>query len=351
MKLFVCCLLAGLCVQTASAQSYTISGKLEGLKNDTVFLVTAEKRNGPRDTAFTIAKNGAFSFKGQTKEVKMTTLMPTSLRSRKFFNFYLEPGKIKLEGDLEKMDYIRANGTYNNDLQTQSRQKEEKQYALMQQFRDEKKADEASRLYDEIWADKRDFIRKHPKSYVSLINLWVLQSRVPLDTTKALFALLPPNLKQTDYGQHINEQLVARERVRIGKEAPAFEAVDVNGNKLSLASLRGKYVLLDFWASWCVPCRAENPHVVAAYEQFKDKGFTVVSVSLDHDKAKWIEAIAKDQLNWTHISELKASQEPVAKLYGIQAIPDNFLVAPDGRIVAAQLRGEVLKTTLAQFIK
>jgi alkyl hydroperoxide reductase subunit AhpC len=90
---------------------------------------------------------------------------------------------------------------------------------------------------------------------------------------------------------------------------------------------------------------------VAAYEQFKEKGFTVVSVSLDHDRTKWVEAIAKDQLNWAHISELKASQDTVVRLYGIQAIPDNFLVAPDGRIVAAQLRGDALKTTLAQFIK
>ena len=111
MKLFVCCLTAGLFAQTASAQSYTISGKLEGVKNDTVFLLVAKSGAASRDTLHTVAKNGVFTFKGKTAGTSMASLIPTSLRARKSFNFYLEPGKIKLEGNTENLEYVRANGT------------------------------------------------------------------------------------------------------------------------------------------------------------------------------------------------------------------------------------------------
>lgn len=137
----------------------------------------------------------------------------------------------------------------------------------------------------------------------------------------------------------------------VGKEAPSFELPAVDGKILSLASLRGKYVLVDFWASWCKPCRMENPNVVAAYQRFKDKNFTVLGVSLDKDKDNWVKAIKDDRLDWPHVSDLKQWGSIVVPLYQIDGIPFNVLIDPNGKIIAKGLRGEELQSRLAELLK
>ncbi len=137
-----------------------------------------------------------------------------------------------------------------------------------------------------------------------------------------------------------------------GTELPDIEMTDANGNILKLSSLRGKYVLVDFWASWCGPCRAENPNIVKTYNEYKDKGFTVYSVSLDTDKDKWLKAIQKDQLTWKyHVSELKGWESKVVQQFGIEAIPANYLIDKQGKIIASDLRGAELDNILKQTIK
>lgn len=137
----------------------------------------------------------------------------------------------------------------------------------------------------------------------------------------------------------------------LNRQAPDLTMPDLNGKPVSISNFKGKYVLVDFWASWCGPCRQENPNVVAAYNEFKDKNFTILGVSLDEDKAAWKQAIAKDQLNWTHISDLKQWESAAVPAYGIEGIPFNVLLDPTGKIIASSLRGEELSMKLAEVLK
>lgn len=199
----------------------------------------------------------------------------------------------------------------------------------------------------------KTFILTNTDSYLSLLALNSVGGPSP-DPTELdpLYNSLSDRLKGTEAARVFKKALDALRNTAIGVAAPDFTQADANGAQVTLSSFKGKYVLIDFWASWCGPCRQENPNVVKAYNKYKDKNFTIIGVSLDKadGKANWLAAIKNDGLSWTQVSDLKFWNNQVATLYGINAIPANFLIGPDGKIIAKNLRGIDLENKLEELL-
>jgi len=215
----------------------------------------------------------------------------------------------------------------------------------------------------------KNFINQHPASLASLL---VINQKFGLNvlfsekTDFAYFEKLdnglmqayPNNINTLDHHQRVSnfktsltEEKLKENRLDIGAIAPDFSLPNASGNPVALSSLRGKVVLLDFWASWCGPCRRELPNLVKAYKKFKAKGFEIYGVSLDKEKEAWLNAIQSDKLTWTQVSDLKFWESPAARLYNISAIPASYLLDRDGKIIAKNLRGNELETKLKDILK
>lgn len=198
-----------------------------------------------------------------------------------------------------------------------------------------------------------DFIRKNPNTFMSLLLLpEIAEYSQNYKLIDSIYNLLGSDIKKMPSAKIISDKFQRERTLSIGAVAPEFSQANVDGRQVRLSEFRGKYVLLDFWASWCGPCRQENPNVVKVYNQFKDKNFTVLGISLDRPGAKsaWLKAIEDDKLTWTHVSDLNFWKNEVAVMYNVTGIPQNFLLDPEGKIVAKNLRGEQLEAALDQIL-
>ena len=210
-------------------------------------------------------------------------------------------------------------------------------------------------IADQDKVNKKELVKQNPNSIVSVMVMQdMLNTRMySASELRELFDNLSPEVKQTSLAQSLDQNLKNLSRTDVGNKAPDFSAPTPEGNELALKDALGEVTLVDFWASWCKPCRVENPNIVKVYEKYHDKGFNILQVSLDRpgQKEKWIEAIEEDNLgDWNHVSNLMFWQDPIAAQYGVRAIPAAFLLDSEGNIVAKNLRGDDLEEKVAELL-
>jgi thiol-disulfide isomerase/thioredoxin len=365
------------CSKVADGE-YLITGNAKGVPNGKMVILKKKNDYGiVVNVDSTKVKDGKFELKGKVKEPSMFALFIKDLQQP--IPFILETGEIEVKVDKDSIWKSEIGGTYNNEefqkfntkmntVQKKLVDYQNKNFQKLmeaQQKKDNLAIENLKKGYNDIQKEMDDFMVKYPEeNNESFISLLLLQGqfnspKFNLDNFKKTFNKLDSSLKSTKIGKEIDAKLkaidsnnkVKPEAALIGKMAPDFSGKTPQGTVVSLKQSLGKITIIDFWASWCGPCRKENPNVVALYNELHSKGLNIVGVSLDDDSSKWNDAIAKDKITWTQVSNLKGwDQDPIAKLYKVEQIPTTFILDGSGIIVARDLRGEELRTKITQLL-
>lgn len=349
---------------------YTLTGTVKGLANGKMVLL--EKQDevlGIVAVDSVKIENEKFSFKGKTLEPSIHFIQVQDIQGK--LAFILENGKINLTIYKDSVAKSKIGGTKNNedlqnfnstamkvqkkmqDFQAENMQKMQDAQANNDETTMNALMDEFGKIQEEIITLTTNFPEKNPKSFLSVLFLDNMfnQPDVDIEKIKTVYSKLDASLKTTKPGKSIKNKIDNFKSVAIGSIAPEFSAPNPDGKIISLKESLGKVTIIDFWASWCGPCRKENPSVVALYNEFHPKGLNIIGVSLDKDAGKWKEAISKDNLTWNHISNLKFWSDPIAELYSVKSIPATFILDANGKIIARDLRGAELRAKIAELLK
>ncbi|TXH23246.1 MAG: AhpC/TSA family protein [Chitinophagaceae bacterium] len=354
--------------------SFKIEGDLTAFKKPSrLFINYNNGTNGITDSV--VLKNGKFVFKGKINRPQFAVLTvypllgdgPETMAWQQKMTldnctFYIDKGVVSIKGRNLATAVIKGGSTQKEYQRLQDQlagfNREMKLYQeqlpALRARKDEKAEKEVFSKIREIRVKmnqiEEDFIPDHLDSYVTYDMINQKAVVINPDTFEPIFNKLSERLRTSDEGKALQERINIAKRTNIGKTIMDFTQNDVNGKPFTLSSLKGKYILLDFWASWCGPCRSESPFILDVYNKYKNKNFEVVAVSLDDDRDKWVKAIAQDGMPWIQLSDLAGVKNKVAVQYGVRAIPQNFLISPDGIIVAKDLRGEEIEKKLTELI-
>ncbi|MGI9139279.1 MAG: redoxin domain-containing protein [Sediminibacterium sp.] len=379
MKKFIVLSLVLLSTVAQSQKQYTITGDVSKVKETVSKVYLSYYFNGVSKQDSAVVTDGKFILKGTVVEPVLGNLravykVDTSLKTKRMISYkkdvtplYLENAAIQLtsvdsfanaaiKGSKSHLEY--------NKLKLFTKPVSDKMEALSATYNElYKKKDEAGmkkldeeydKLDAEMKAKQKEYVLANLNSPIVMYAFGNFAGySIKADEVEPLFLKIPLNVRNSVKGKEMADKIDIAKKTGIGKPAIQFTQNDTAGIPVSLASFKGKYVLVDFWASWCGPCRQENPNVVAAFAKYNAKGFTVLGVSLDQPtgKERWMEAIHKDNLTWTQVSDLKYWKNEVAVMYGVQAIPQNYLIDPQGVIIGKDLRGDALNSKLAELFK
>jgi peroxiredoxin len=379
MKKFIVLSLVLLATAAQSQKQYTLTGDVSKVKETVSKVYLSYYFNGVSTQDSAVVTDGKFVFKGTVAEPILGNLraaykVDTSVKTKRMVSYKKDVTPIYLENSAIQLSSIDsfANATIKgskahleyNKLKAFTKPVSDKMEALSATYNElYKKKDEAGMKKLDAEYDKVDAeMKAKQKEYVlanlnSPIVMYAFGNfagySINADEVEPLFLKIPIAVRNSTKGKEMAGKIDIAKKTGIGKPAIQFTQNDTAGIPVSLASFKGKYVLVDFWASWCGPCRQENPNVVAAFNKYSPKGFTVLGVSLDQPtgKERWMEAIHKDNLTWTQVSDLKYWKNEVAVMYGVNAIPQNYLIDDQGIIIGKDLRGDALNAKLAELFK
>ncbi len=329
--------------QIKAEDGFLINGFIEGFPDGTVLKML--NGNTGVEESNSIVQKGKFSFTGKAPSPDFKVIGVNG--QPPFITIYLDNSEVLINAKKDAFEKAEIKGSgSNNDFVAFTTVTKPYEDLLMGKGRFE------SKFMDEAAATIEKFVNEHTDSYISPLAIY-RQNQITGDYKKleSLYNSLSTFVKASPVAAYLLQQIEQNKQAGYGKPLANFSQADTSGKEISLESFKGKYVLVDFWASWCGPCRAENPNVVNTYEKYKNKNFTVLGVSLDRAKQPWVEAIAADGLAWTQVSDLKFWSNAVAQQFGIQSIPQNFLIDPQGNLIGKNLRGSALEYKLSQVIR